>query len=241
MGHTNSTTNYSLPQFITTDKPAWLTDVNNAFSSIDTAIKNAADDASTASSTASTAASDASSAITAAATADAKGAGAVASIADTFDATATYDVGDKVMYNSLLYICTTAVTTPGPWTGTTNWTRTTIESLIDLTSPSDISLTISDSTKFDIDVYHLRRSVGVNVINMTLISKQVIAAGTEIQIGTLSNITPSIGYYCGIIVNPQNSSQCGNFLVTTANNKLYIYTTHELVANQKFALSLVIV
>ena len=35
MSHTNSTTNYALPQFLTTDKPAWLTDVNNAFSDID--------------------------------------------------------------------------------------------------------------------------------------------------------------------------------------------------------------
>ena len=34
MAHTNSTTNYSLPQFLPTDKPAWLTDVNGAFSDI---------------------------------------------------------------------------------------------------------------------------------------------------------------------------------------------------------------
>ena len=43
MSHTNSTANYSLPQFISTDKPAWLTDVNNAYSAIDTAIKAASD------------------------------------------------------------------------------------------------------------------------------------------------------------------------------------------------------
>ena len=34
MAHTNSTTHYNLPQFITTDKPAWLTDVNNAYTAI---------------------------------------------------------------------------------------------------------------------------------------------------------------------------------------------------------------
>lgn len=38
MSHTNSTTNYNLPQFISTDKPAWLTDVNDAMSAIDTGI-----------------------------------------------------------------------------------------------------------------------------------------------------------------------------------------------------------
>lgn len=49
MSHTNSTTNYNLPQFLGTDKPAWLGDINPAFSAIDTAIKTASDNASTAS------------------------------------------------------------------------------------------------------------------------------------------------------------------------------------------------
>ena len=63
MGSTNFTPNYNLPQFIGTDKPAWLTDVNTAFSNIDTAIKNAADDASNAVSTAGSASSAASGAV----------------------------------------------------------------------------------------------------------------------------------------------------------------------------------
>ena len=36
MGHTNSTANLALPQFIGTDKPTWLSDVNGAFATIDT-------------------------------------------------------------------------------------------------------------------------------------------------------------------------------------------------------------
>lgn len=71
MGHTNSTPNYSLPQFLGGDKPAWLTDVNQAYSAIDTAIKNAADAASGAASTASGASTAASNAGTAAANAQA--------------------------------------------------------------------------------------------------------------------------------------------------------------------------
>lgn len=44
MGYTNSTTNYHLPQFIGTDKPSWLGDVNSAMSAIDTQMKvNASD------------------------------------------------------------------------------------------------------------------------------------------------------------------------------------------------------
>ena len=40
-GHTNSTPNYELPQFVGTDKPQWLTDINQAFLAIDTAIHTA--------------------------------------------------------------------------------------------------------------------------------------------------------------------------------------------------------
>jgi prefoldin subunit 5 len=48
MSHTNSTTNYGLPLFIGTDKPAWLTDVNSAMTDIDTAIHEADAEANTA-------------------------------------------------------------------------------------------------------------------------------------------------------------------------------------------------
>ena len=43
MSHTNTTANYNLPQFIGTDKPSWLTDVNGAMTSIDTQMKANAD------------------------------------------------------------------------------------------------------------------------------------------------------------------------------------------------------
>lgn len=123
MSHTNSTTNYNLPQFLPTDKPFWLTDINGAFSTIDTAIDAAKDAADAAQTDATQALSDASSASTAAAAADGKGSGAVASLTDTFDPTSTYTVGSLVMYNNLMYYCTVAVTNPGPWTGTDNWRR----------------------------------------------------------------------------------------------------------------------
>lgn len=132
MAHTNSTPNYQLPQFLATDKPAWMTDVNPAYVAIDTGMKNAQDTANSAQADATQALSDASSASTAAASADAKGSGAIASVADSFDTTATYTVGELVVYNNLLYKCTTAVTTPGPWTGSTNWSRTTIETELNI-------------------------------------------------------------------------------------------------------------
>lgn len=123
MAHTNSTTHYSLPQFESSDKPAWLTDINGAFSDIDAGIYNAQDTANDAASDASQALLDAAAADSKATAADSKGAGAVASIAPAFDATATYNVGDLVMYNSLLYRCKEAISVPGAWTGSTNWAR----------------------------------------------------------------------------------------------------------------------
>ena len=145
MSHTNSTTNYALPQFLTTDKPAWLTDVNNAFSDIDSAIYAAKSKADTAFTDAGNAQSDATTAINDAAAADAKGSGAIASIEANFDPTAIYSVGAKVMYNSLLYRCIVAVVTPGPWTGSDNWERITVDSLIS-TTDSKIGLLSSLST-----------------------------------------------------------------------------------------------
>lgn len=47
MSHTNATTNYSLSQFISTDTPAWMTDVNGDNQKIDTALHNNATAAST--------------------------------------------------------------------------------------------------------------------------------------------------------------------------------------------------
>lgn len=145
MGHTNSTPNYALPQFVTTDKPAWLTDINGAFSDIDTGLDAAKDAADAAQGDATQALTDAGNAATAAATAGTKADGAIASIADAFSTALTYNEGDYVMYNSLLYVCIAAVTTPGAWTGVTNWDRITIEDIIPL-SADVLPITAGSST-----------------------------------------------------------------------------------------------
>ena len=126
MSHTNSTTNYNLPQFLTTDKPAWLTDVNNAYLAIDTAMKNNADAASTADTKATNADTAATNADTKATVAKSVADGAVASLGTAFSDSATYNKDDIVIYNSLLYRCTIAILTPGAWTGSANWERITV-------------------------------------------------------------------------------------------------------------------
>lgn len=145
MAHSNSTTNYNLPQFVSTDKPAWLTDVNSAYVDIDTGMHNAQTAADNAQSDATQALTTAGDASTAAAAADGKATGAVASIAPAFDATATYNVGDKVVYNNLLYSCIVAVVNPGPWSGSANWERAILTNLIP-TDSADLSYDGSSTT-----------------------------------------------------------------------------------------------
>lgn len=72
MGATNHTTNYNLPQFVGSDKPTWLGDINGAMSAIDTQMKANDTLANTAKSTADTASTTAGTALTNAATADGK-------------------------------------------------------------------------------------------------------------------------------------------------------------------------
>ena len=130
MAHSTSTSHYNLPQFAATDKPAWLVDVNPAYTAIDAGMYAAQQAADAAQADATQALDDAAAASGTAATADGKGSGAISSLSDAFDTTATYEAGDIVIYNNLLYRCIADVTTPGPWTGTTNWSRTTVEALI---------------------------------------------------------------------------------------------------------------
>lgn len=127
--HTNSTTNYSLPQFLPTDKPAWLTDVNPAYLAIDNAMKANADAADAAQTDATQALADAAGANAIATQADAKASGAVASLSEQFLDTNTYSVGEYVIFNNILYVCIEPVTTPGPWTGSVNWERASLDSI----------------------------------------------------------------------------------------------------------------
>lgn len=185
MAHTNSTTNYSLPQFVPTDKPAWLTDINGAFSDIDTAIHTAQTKADSAYSDAGTAQADATSALTNAAAADAKGSGALASIEVAFDPTTVYSVGAKVIYNSLLYRCTVAVITPGPWTGSDNWERITVDNLITTTDSKIGSLTSLSTT----DKTSLVNAV--NEVNGAMIAK--IPSSSVLKANFTANSNPAYG------------------------------------------------
>lgn len=208
MAHTNSTTNYALPQFLSTDKPAWLTDVNPAYTAIDTGIHNAQVAADAAQGDATQALSDAAAADGKATTADGKASGAVASIAESFDATSTYSVGEYVMYNNLLYVCTTTVTTPGPWTGSTNWTRTTVDSITTSLSNTIDNLNIEDLADVNLSTSDNGKLLGVSVIDNVLSIGSVNPYNLtshlktkSIAISNASGTTWGNHYYCDIDIS----------------------------------------
>jgi hypothetical protein len=61
--------------------------------------------------------------------------GLTKNLQNAFSTSLTYAVGDIVVYSSKLYRCTTAVTTAGAWTGTTNWTEIQLDDLQGMTNP----------------------------------------------------------------------------------------------------------
>lgn len=204
MSHTNNTSNYNLPQFIPTDKPAWLTDVNAAYAAIDTGMHTAQTTANSAQSDATQAITDAGDAATAAAAADAKGSGALASIESAFDPTTIYPVGAKVIYNSLLYRCIVAIVTPGPWTGSDNWERITVDSLI-ATSDSKIGnlsqLTTNVKSSLVGAVNDVNKHLTYDVIRNFAANDDTWTAtvdGTLIVTATASTTTPSYVYLNGL-------------------------------------------
>lgn len=227
MSHTNSTTNYALPQFLTTDKPAWLTDINNAFSDIDTAVHNAQSDATTAGNNATQALSDASAASTAAATADAKGAGALASIEVAFDATTVYSVGAKVIYNSLLYRCIVAVITPGPWTGSTNWERITVDNLISTVDSKVGVLSALSTTDKSSTV------AAINEVNGTKMDKAITVDvdGSTITVSHIDNI-----YTIGLKACPVSAIYSN--LASYTTSKIFRFAGWDMTYNKPCFISI---
>lgn len=217
MAHSNSTTNYSLPQFVSADKPAWLTDVNTAYADIDTGMHNAQVAADNAQSDATQALTDASTAATTATGADAKASGAVASISESFDTTATYSVGDYVIYNNLLYRCTVDVVTPGSWTGSANWERTTIDAIVsDLASRtgSDIAVSDTDADSIASKIAPLSAFIATPLfkrLTCNNITKTLPANGSVSILGTDLTFSESIAGYTPVAICALYSTAQGYF------------------------------
>lgn len=219
MAHTNSTTNYNLPQFLPTDKPAWLVDVNPAYAAIDTAIKNVSDAAGAAQTDATQALSDAAGANAIATQANSKAEGAIASLSEQFLDTATYTVGEYVIFNNILYVCTEPVTTPGPWTGSVNWARASLDSIAtELRSKTGSDIPVSDSESTTI-------ADAIDDVNesLTNLGETSSVTGTIIDVPsstftTINQVTLPKGSYVltGTVVFPAGAT--GNNIIIFSGN-----------------------
>jgi hypothetical protein len=163
MAHTNQTSNYELSQFLGTDKPAWLVDYNGDMEKIDLGMKAAQDVADAAKTEADQGAIDIAAVTVTANSADAKATGAVSDLADAYDSTSTYNVGDYVIYNNILYRCITAITVPESFDGT-HWARTTVEEII-----AQVNSNLSDINKYfkASEMYSTTRVVSAGLNQLT--------------------------------------------------------------------------
>ena len=165
MSHTNSTTNYGLPEFLSSDKPAWMADINTAFATIDTEMKANADSASQANTDIGTMGLN---------------------MAPGYSNASTYSVGDIVMYNKRVYICDIAVTVPEEF-DSAKWSYYRMSDIgetanedhelignTDISSVGDGTLTGAVST--------LNANLSANVITVTP-QADVVFNGQAIQVG----------------------------------------------------------
>lgn len=91
--------------------------------------------------------------------------------APEFSADSTYFVGDYVTYLGRLYKCTTAVTTAGDWTGSTNWTEvdmTSPDATVDITSGGALRVVAADGTILWMQGYDLESASSLSGTSMTL-------------------------------------------------------------------------
>ena len=177
MSHTNTTTNYGLPQFLSSDKPAWMADINVAFADIDSQMKLNAD-----------AAADAQSDVN----------DASLNFAAGYSNASTYDVGDVVVYNNRMYICDVAVTVPESF-DLAKWTyyrvSNTADAVENLTSAENALESLVGST--DISAIGDGTVTGaIDTINTNLSNLSGVGAtlATVTQSATVSNL-PTLNNY----------------------------------------------
>lgn len=97
---------------------------------------------------------------------------AQASIAEVYDATTAYAIGDYCLHDGQLYECTTEITTPEAWTAA-HWTATTVG-----TELNEINDDVTD-LKEDLDNVRERTD---NLVDCNSASKWIAASGKDVTV-----------------------------------------------------------
>ena len=139
----------------------------------------------------------------------------LSNLADAYDATATYAVGDYCIHDNQLYKCNTAITTPEAF-NSNHWTATSISN--ELESLKTKSVTITPSTGVTLNY----SSMGVigNLVACSLITKTTFTASTWKEIGYISKLpTDNINVPC---VNNSTGLHAGMARIETTG-KVSVY------------------
>lgn len=187
MGATNHTTNYNLPQFVGSDKPTWLGDVNGAMSAIDTQMKANA----TASATADT---KAETALTNAQTAQTTATGAQ-STADTASSTATSAL-NKALANEANILALSEYSTTEKNTGK-KWinNKDVYRKIIEITSSADLSPSSSQTHLYNTGISDVDQLISLQAIAHQADGAFDIMSRTNLFISGYKN--GNIEYYIG--------------------------------------------
>lgn len=221
MAHTNQTPNYALSEFIGTDKPAWLVDYNGDMEKIDLAMKAISDVATAAKTKADNVETDLVLTTATANDAQAKATEALSNMADTYDATATYALGDLVLYQGVFYVCTTAIIVPEAFNGD-HWHRTTIEEI---------------RNALELKIGNLETVVAQKDVYETL-SISIPTLDTGIH-GRAISITPKSGYnLVGVqLITAAHGSTCLYATQVTNNSTLYVTSNSAYAETSPSALT----
>ena len=218
MGHTNSTANLSLPQFIGTDKPTWLGDVNGAFSAIDSKIGMIDADISAVDAKADNAVADASNAVTTATNAN--------NTAGTASTTAT----------NALNVANNALTVANNADGHTNQLEAKVGLLADLTTTDKTSIvnainevnaktmTVSVSAE---DVAYNNTVSGLTATNVqAAIDELAQGGGSVTPISLTASSTDTFGAVCTAIFNAIDLTKITPHSVIKWNEPTVSYVYH---------------
>ena len=151
------------------------------------------------------------------------------SAAPAFDATKTYSVGEYVTYEGVLYECSTAVTTAGSWTGSTNWTArdmTSPDATLDLMADGRLRLVSADGEVLWVQGYGLA-SASAATLSCDRVNYYAFASGTTSATFTMPTApVGKVGDFVLDIDNSANASDSATATLTGAGTAFDIYTAN---------------
>lgn len=146
---------------------------------------------------------------------------AAANFAPAYSSSATYAVGDHVLYNGGYYVCNTAITTAEAWTAA-HWTAVKVgPEITDLkTQISNIADDI-DTEYTDIDANYAVGNFSTSTGTITAIKTAVVTQNFLVaKIG--SKISPDVGYQIKVAIYNSDSSDDFDHYVEWTENEVTI-------------------